>query len=165
MSCNCEDIIKNIKLENEQLKELYDDLEKQHMKMIFINNMLNENIMTLEINKNGDILYASELFLKFIEYRENELRDINIYNSSFIDQNSLKELRNALIRSNTWNGEIKYITKSDDEIWVNCRVFPIINSEHNIEGYKFIKTDITQNKKIDSYLSDIFSLNDFKIAL
>lgn len=141
MSRNCKDIINNIILENKHLKELYNDLEKQHMKTIFINNMLNENIMTLEINKNGDIVYISDLFLQFIEYRESELKNMNIYNCNFIDQDSLKELQNALAKDNIWNGVIKYITKCDDEIWTYCRVLPIRDSEHNIDGYKFIKTE------------------------
>lgn len=160
-----QEIIESLKQENKKLMDLYNDIEQQLMRTVFINNMLNDNIMTFETDKDGNIIYSSELFLNLVGYPKEEIYGQNIFSCNFIDSCSLFYLKDILSVNKMWNGDIRYVIKDKEYLWVHCRVFPIINNDHKVDGYKFINTDITDRKKMDSFLGDIFPMDSFKMVL
>jgi len=63
-----------------------------------------------------------------------------------------KELWNTITNKKIWRGEIKNRKKNGDYYWVDSIIIPLLNSKHEIKGYRAIRIDITNKKKIsDDY--------------
>ncbi len=59
------------------------------------------------------------------------------------------------------NGTTIFITQKDGSFyWVDSIVFPILNHEQEIQGYKSIRIDITDKKHLEGMLNELFSSDD-----
>ncbi|MFA6788109.1 MAG: PAS domain S-box protein [Arcobacteraceae bacterium] len=56
-----------------------------------------------------------------------------------------------------WRGEVKNRKKDGNFYWVDSIVFPILNHQQEIIGYKSIRIDITDKKKLSGMLGDLLT--------
>lgn len=101
----------------------------------------------------GTILYANVKFCSVSGYSRDELVGANhrMLNSQYHPTKFWREMFLTISRGHTWHGEILNIAKDGKKYWVNTTIVP--NYEHEkLVGYTSIRTDITQQKELQSEL-------------
>lgn len=160
MACTEEkEEIKSLKDELSQLQNKYDRLEKRQSKLDAMNKLFNQYSITSETDIHGNITYVSEPFLAISGFSKNELmgQPHNIVRHPDMPKEAFKEMWETIQAKKVWHGEVKNRKKDGGYYWVDSIVFPILNHDNEITGFKSIRVDITQKKKVHDVLDELIS--------
>ncbi len=150
-----EEKISKLTLENESLKN-------QLFKVEYLYNFFNKYAINSETNKKGEITYVSQPFIDISGYTEKELIGSNhsIVRHPDMSNEVFKKMWETITAKKVWRGEIKNQKKDGGFYWVDSIIFPILNQKDEIEGFKSIRFDITDSKRVDDIFEDILDVDD-----
>ncbi len=116
---------------------------------------VSENYIVAFTDEKGKILFVNDNFCEISGYSSEELvgKDHRIINSGFHDKVFFEEMWNTIKVGKTWSGQIKNRTKGGGEYWVNTVIYPHRNAEGKLEGYLALRTEITEQKRLEEEVS------------
>lgn len=123
---------------------------KQVEEIKSFNNMFDEHIISSGTNEKGIIKWASKAFCKISGYSKEELigKDHNIVRHPDMPKMIYEDLWKTIENGDTWEGEIKNISKNGNSYWVSATIKPEFDRKGKIQGYIAIREDITDKKRI-----------------
>lgn len=156
---NCEDELKKVMVDYDLLKHQYTILKNEQIRMDMLYDLFNTYTITSETDEKGIITYVSQPFLDISGYTKEELigKHHNIVRHEDMPKEAFAQMWKTIKAKNVWRGEVKNRTKSGGFYWVDSIVFPILNHQQEIEGYKSIRIDITDKKKLSGMLGDLLT--------
>lgn len=107
------------------------------------------------IDPEGYIEYVNKQFQNITGFEADEVlgKHVSVKQYTEFDPFSDKEIRSALRQGHSWNGEIQSVKKNGEVYWEKAQISPIFDPHHNISNFLLIKTDITEEKKMQDQLS------------
>lgn len=158
-------IIKPINIRNllSLLNELAEDsyqkylLETQQADLQRYKDVIETNNIVLKIDITGKITYANKNFCEISGFNEDEIINSSIKDITHKDNiNFIDEMLHNVLANNHWKGNIKNITKFNDEYIVETFALPNISNEQKLLGAILVQKDITaqinQKREIQSAL-------------
>lgn len=154
---NCEDELKKLQVEYDLLKHQYTMLESEQSRMDAIYELFNRYTITSETDTHGIITYVSQPFIDISGYKKEELigQHHNIVRHEDMPKEAFQEMWDTIRAKKVWRGEVKNKKKNGGFYWVDSVVFPILNHQQEIQGYKSIRIDITDRKKLNNVIDDV----------
>jgi len=131
----------------DHLSELFADLSNQR-------NALDEHAIVSMADIHGDIIYTNDKFCEISGYSREELIGQNhrMVKSDEHSEEFYRDLWKTISSGKTWRGEIKNLTKSRRDYWVEATIVPFKNAAGKVTKYIAIRTDITEIKQQESQL-------------
>lgn len=163
MDCTKEhEEIARLKKELSELKTQYKHLEQEQHQLDAMYQLFNKHSITSETDLNGIITYVSKPFLDISGYKETELlgQPHNIVRHPDMPKEAFKDMWETIQAKKVWQGEVKNRKKDGGYYWVESIVFPIFDHNNTVTGYKSIRVDITQKKKVHDVLDDLMNLEE-----
>ncbi|MBL6445345.1 PAS domain-containing protein [Fulvivirga sp. 29W222] len=107
-------------------------------------------------DKQGRITEVNDKFCQLSQYSREELigQDHRIINSGHHTKEFFKDLYKTIHSGRVWKGEIKNRAKDGSFYWVATTITPLFNNEGDITSFIAVRTEITENKRIEKALSD-----------
>ena len=129
--------LKNLNLDIDALEKIFSDY-----------------LITTVTDKDGVIIYANQKFCDLSKYSEDELLGENhrLLKSDEHSPDFYTELWNTISDGQIWNGEIKNRAKDGSYYWVKTTIIPLFDSNHNVQNYIALRTELTQEKQIQDDL-------------
>ena len=151
---------KNKEGQNSSLDKSYDEFELKNA--IFdkykneFNFVLNEYNNLCITNNQGVIKYVNEKFCETTSYKNDELvgSTHKKLNSSFHDKSFYKELWDTILNGKPWRGDIRNKDKYGNYYWLDTIIYPLLNTDGEIEEFLAIKKNITKQKELELQLKN-----------
>lgn len=126
-------------------------LVNQHDELSAYIKTIDEYVITSETDLSGKITYASRAFEKISGYTKEELigNPHNIVRHPSMPKEIYADLWKTIKSGNEWHGEICNRHKEGHAYWVEVHIRPKFDNDGEITGYRAIRTDITEKKKIE----------------
>lgn len=129
--------------------------------------LFNKHTVTSETDINGRITYVSDPFIKISGYSKNELigKTHRIVRHEDMPDSVFKEMWETITAKKVWKGEVKNRAKNGNHYWVDSVVFPLLDENENITGYKSIRVDITLEKEAYDLLENLIGKQSDDISV
>ena len=113
--------------------------------------IVDNNLITISTDLEGNILYASKAYCKISGYslKELKLMHVNSLIHTDISINAVSSLWKILHAMRTWRGELKLPKKGGGSYWVDVKILPNFNDSQSLQGYTAIMHDITDRKRVE----------------
>ncbi|RXJ89703.1 hypothetical protein CRV01_07460 [Arcobacter sp. CECT 8983] len=146
----------------EKLSQENKSLKEQLFRLDYVYSFFNKYAITSETNIDGNITYVSKPFIDISGYTEEELLGQNhrIVRHPDMEDRVFENMWKNIISKKVWRGEIKNLKKNGGYYWVDSIIFPILNKDDEIEGFKSIRFDITDAKKTSDIVHEILDKED-----
>jgi PAS domain S-box-containing protein/putative nucleotidyltransferase with HDIG domain len=111
------------------------------------------------ISNDGKILYTNPAMDKLFGYKKGELigRAPTAFNDEPNPQEFVKRIKKILLTKGHWEGEVRNRKKDGTEFTSYVRICAFKNEKGEALNFISIEQDITENKKIQSQLSESFA--------
>ena len=122
------------------LENSYEDVSKYKA-------LIDENLITLSTDLNGEINEVSDAFCSLSKFNKNELMGMQIQLLLHDDmtKDEYKKIINILQEKQCWSGEIKEQKQDGHFFWVYANIQPKYKN-NSVIGYDTVMHDITQKK-------------------
>jgi PAS domain S-box-containing protein len=144
---------------NELAYKIYQDflIQKQNLDLERYKEVIDANNIVLHMDLNGNITYANESFCDTSGYIQSEVQTLNLSNITHKENiNLVNEMLISIKEGKHWKGNIKCLTKFDDEYIVETYAIPSTTKDNQILGAMIVQKDITaqinQKREIQSAL-------------
>ena len=133
-------------------------LEKQQNELKVYKDILDKENLVSETDLRGIITYANDIFCEVSGYTREELigESHNIVRHPDNSSKIYEKLWDTIKAGNTWSGKIKNKAKNGESYYVKSTIFPIFDSNGNIEKYvssRFLITEDEEEKhKLKRYI-------------
>lgn len=108
------------------------------------------------LDKNFKFEYVNSGYEKLIGLSQAELLGKSVFD--VFDRTELSESKEKIMQNmlagQKWEGETLTLKKGDSTYWINAFASPFRDRRDRLEGYFFILQDITDQKKVESYLRE-----------
>ena len=133
-------------------------VNKQQNELKVYKDILDKENLVSETDLKGIITYANDIFCEVSGYKKEELigQNHNIVRHPDLSPKIYEKLWLTLQEGKTWTGKIKNLKKNGEAYYVKSTIFPIFDSEGNIEKYvasRFLITEDEEEKhKLKKYI-------------
>lgn len=105
-------------------------------------------------DKDGKILYVNDRFCEISRFTRDELigKTHRLVNSGHHSQEHFQTMWETITKGKVWNGEVRNKTKDGEIWWANATVVPFVDRNNKPYQYMAIRTDITEQKRIENEL-------------
>ena len=126
-------------------------LQISYNKIKEFTNIIDENVITINTNLQGKIIYVSQAYCKISNYDKDELigKDSNIITIKDNIQIDFNKMLNSIKFDKTWVGETKNYKKDGTNFWLKTTIIPRLDKKNNIISYTLISQDISDKKIIE----------------
>lgn len=109
----------------------------------------------------GTILNVSQAYCEETGYSKEEFigKSHSFLKSENFPNNIYDELWETITKDQTWYGQIKNIKKNGEYFWADSVVEPIFKNKIKV-GYISVRTNITKEKKHNSFLKELSNILD-----
>jgi PAS domain S-box-containing protein len=134
--------------ENIRLHLINKEREKQYKALQFA---VDQHAIISITDIQGNILYANDKMLDITEYDRDELLNNNhrIVKSDEHPQSFFQNLWKTIASGKVWHGQIKNISKNNNEYWVDSTIVPFLDEKGKPYQYISIRTDITRFRALE----------------
>lgn len=142
---------KNKKELESQVSERTNELATAYYRLMRELDVVDKHVITSSTDLRGIIISASEAFCKISGYSNAELvgRSHNIVRHPDMPKEVFKDLWETIQSGKVWRGEIKNRAKDGTAYWVEAIIEPEYSLDGEMKGYKSIRHDITDKKRIE----------------
>ncbi len=118
-------------------------------------NNLDEGLVMMNADRN--IIAVNDAFSRITAYDKQELVDKNLsyLRSQFVSPDQYNQMMSSLQKTDSWEGEIKFLNKDDMVVPINLRIDAIFNAENNISKYILVFSDISERKEFEKTLDHL----------
>ncbi len=154
----------NKKIEADAKREI-NKLKKDILHTNELNDLFNNYTITDETDLNGKITYASRPFLNISGFTEEELigSSHKILRHEDMPNELYKNLWETIKNNKVWSGQIKNKSKDGSDYWVESVIFPLVDEQDNIIGYKSIRVDITAQKATEELVNSLIEHDSLEL--
>ena len=112
--------------------------------------IIDQNIITSQTDRNGNITYASEAYCKISGYTKEELLGKNhrIARHPDMPEEFFAQMWETISKGQTWHGEMKNKKADGGFYWADTVIYPNYEDEELV-GYTAIRHDITYQKMVE----------------
>lgn len=107
------------------------------------------NSFVIFTNKNSEIEWINDSFLRFSEFKNNELNQQkidSIFNQD-ISGSDIDRFKTSIKESIAFTGELSFTKKHGKQRWLQVNASPIINEKSEVINYVIVANDITLTKE------------------
>lgn len=109
---------------------------------------LNRSNIKVEFSPTADIIEANDHFLLSMEYPD--LKNITLFDIvSTLDRPNVEKNWDDIIHGIPYEGQIRFITKSDEEKWLRCTFTAVNDMYDELDKVILIANDITREKLME----------------
>ncbi len=133
-------------------------VNKQQQELQVYKDILDKENLVSETDLKGIITYVNDIFCEVSGYTKEELigQNHNIVRHPDISSKIYEKLWETIKNGKTWTGKLKNLKKNGETYYIKSTIFPIFDSDGNIEKYvasRFIITDDEEEKhKLKKYI-------------
>ena len=133
------------------MKEMQIEIKDRSCRLLEQQNMVDKYVIISATDLEGNITYASEAFCQISGFTKAELIGQNHRIVRHIDmpKELYKDLWQTITQEKSWEGEIKNCRKDGKFYWINAHIDPIYNRSNKHIGYRAIREDITDKKRVE----------------
>ena len=127
------------------------DMNRKNIELASLMVALDKNVITSEIDEDGNIVNVSEAFCKISGYSKDELigKSYDIMKHTDMPEAIFENLWKTIRSDKTWKGEIKNLKKDGGYYWVKVIFSPKCTDKGANCGYTSINYDITDKKEVE----------------
>ena len=142
--------IKSLESNKKEINKLNFDLNKSVQSF-------DKSVMAAKVDAQGIISYASKAFCKTTGYSQEELlkNKLSLLRHPDLSQKLMEELDASYVMHKSWSGELQYLTKSQQTLWLRLNRFPEFDNDDNFLHFMNIYEDITHKKEVESLNYDM----------
>lgn len=151
---------KTIEEASKKLKKARKELGSALRQLELKTETLNQLALSLISDWNGNIMEVNDRFLEVLGYERREvigtpdfLSPNNVFHSGVHSAESLKLIRDQIVRGHSWSGELCKRSKSGKLIWLLETIIPLKNESGDIERFYFFNSEITQLKNREELIT------------
>lgn len=121
-----------------------------HTEQIAKNEIINQYVLSYQLDSDGNIVDVSNAFSKFVKYKKDELigQPYSLIFHREFGKLEFYRLEKSIEKDFQWQGTLKLIDKIGNISFVETKVKPTFNKYGDILGYIFIGFDITNKYEI-----------------
>lgn len=144
------------KEQEEQRKSIAYALELSVSRLTSMRFAMNQHAIISVADLQGNITFINEKFCQISQYTKEELVGNNhrILKSGLHPQSLYDDLWQTIASGNVWHGELANRRKDGEIFWAATSIVPINGTDGLAYQYISIRTDITQQKLIESQLQN-----------
>jgi diguanylate cyclase (GGDEF)-like protein/PAS domain S-box-containing protein len=103
----------------------------------------------------GVITYINDKFCEISKYKREELinQTHRIVNSGYHHRSFFQHMWGTISSGEVWRGQVKNRAKDGSYYWMNTTIVPFLDAAGTPEQYISIRTDITDQKKVEEQIS------------
>jgi len=123
---------------------------KDNTEQVSKNQIINEYVLSYQIDVSGILLDVSDAFAKFMKYSKEELvgREYSLIRHDTADEIHLNELINSVNKNGQWEGVLKLIEKNTNILWLESKIKPNFNKYGDTTGYVVLCFDATDKYEV-----------------
>ncbi len=123
---------------------------KDNTERVAKDEIINQYVLSYQINPDGNITEVSDAFSKFIKYPKEELvgKEYSLITSNSNDEIQLDELIRSINKNLQWEGILKLIDVNSNLLWLETKIKPTYNKYGDITGYIFLCFDSTDKYEV-----------------
>jgi len=123
---------------------------KDYTEQVAKNEIINQYVLSYQINKEGQITEISEAFSKFMKYTKGDLvgKDYSLIRHKSSDEIEFETLMKTVNKNFQWEGILKLIDKNSNVFWLETKIKPTYNKYGDTIGYVFICFDTTDKYEV-----------------
>ncbi|MDH1262067.1 PAS domain-containing methyl-accepting chemotaxis protein [Pseudomonas sp. GD03944] len=132
---------------NKQLKKELEALREEYSKNQQIKESIYEEMLVLELDARGQILFANDNFIREMLYRREDLIGRSVENfipDSFRREANYTKLKTALSRGEHVSGAYRMLRADGEEAWLRSIWQPLKNSKGQVTGFTLCANDLTR---------------------
>lgn len=143
-------------------KEAERQLEDKNRYLQQITNAINASSLVSFTDIHGIITMVNDQFCNISQYREEELlgKTHKIIASDYHSKDFWKEAWDTILSKKTWSADVKNKAKDGSHYWVKTIIYPILNTENEIESFLSIRQNITTAKNNELQLENQVELQN-----
>lgn len=147
----------NLEEKYNKLLNEYNELKEKQAVIEYEFDLFNKYTITSETDTKGIITYVSEPFIEISGYSKEELigQPHNIVRHPDMPSEVFKEIWDTIKSKKVWQGNVKNKRKDGKLYWVKSIIFPILDHNNDIIGYKSIRLDISDTKKLEDMVNKV----------
>ncbi len=149
-------------------KRMEEDLEKSLKEISDYQYALDEFSIVAITDQKGIIKHANDNFCKISKYKHEELigQDHRIINSGYHSKEFIGNMWKTIANGKIWRGELKNKAKDGTIYWVATTIVPFLDEDGKPYQYVAVRTDITDQKRIATELTEakVFAELSLEIA-
>jgi len=128
------------------------EIEKLNFDLKNMVNSFDKRVLASKVDEKGNIIYASDAFCKIIGYTQEELIGTNfsMLRHPDSDKKTLEKLEISYKAKKPWSGELIYLTKEKEALWVKASRFPEFDKSNNFLHFMNTYEDITDKKEVEN---------------
>ncbi len=146
----------NKKLESEK-NVLSDSIRKNSLMLNDSLALLDKHVMYVKLDTEFKVLNISSYLSRVTGFEKEELLGQDY--TFLLNKNSTKtfneKVKTVLENAVSWNGELQSIKKIAGDYWVKSNIEPDYNEYGELIGYTDIRTDISDNKRIEKLYNEL----------
>ena len=141
---------KSLALSKSEIDELNYDLNKSIQSF-------DKSVMAAKIDDKGDVLYVSDAFCNTTQFTHVELigNKLAVLRHPNLKQEIINDIELCYAQHKPWMGEVEYLTKDNQSIWLQVNRFPEFDNNNNFLHFMTIFENITDKKQVERLNHDM----------
>ncbi len=130
-----------------QIRNMQKSLEQTRKSLEYYQKAIDTRMLLTRSDKDGKIIYVNDRLSSMTGYKPEELKDESeriLWHPEEIQEGKYEKFFENLYQKQYHQDIILYRTKAGEKLIVDLTAFAILNDAEEIEGYIFIRNDITE---------------------
>ena len=134
----------------EEMQATQEEMARKTLEMEGMTSAINEALLFCELSEEGAFILNNNIFLNLVGYAKHEMEDKKL--SDFIHPDNLmifREVWNNIQSGKAYNGVLKWLNRTNDELYVLCSITSTLNEQGEIYKVFLLGQNVTESKQIE----------------